>query len=84
MEIRRSSGNEYSDGRVDITPSIKYRNGLLDEIVHYWFVYMSHRCAKDWPDVCKGITFRYVDKKRWRGAEGGWENPFPSGNTTVV
>lgn len=39
-------------------------------------------CAKDFPDICKGINWRYVDKKRFFAAEGGWENHFPSGNTT--
>eukprot|EP01041_Mallomonas_annulata_P010758 gene10758-22477_t len=34
------------------------------------------------PDVCNGLTWRYIKKKRWIGAEGGWENPFPSGNAT--
>ena len=28
------------------------------------------------------LTFQYLDKDRWWGGEGGWENPFPSGNTT--
>jgi len=37
-------------------------------------------CTKDYPDVCEGIKFRYVDKKRWYGAEGGWENHLPSGD----
>ena len=36
-------------------------------------------CKRDFPDVCGDIIFRYVDKKRWKAAEGGWENPFPSG-----
>lgn len=40
------------------------------------------RCEQEFPDVCGGIRWRYVDKKRWIGAEGGWENPFPSGNAT--
>lgn len=40
------------------------------------------RCEKDFPDVCKGVKWRFIDKKRWVGAEGGWENPFPSGNAT--
>jgi hypothetical protein len=37
-------------------------------------------CEKDFPDLCGGISWRYVEKKRWYGAEGGWENPFPSGS----
>lgn len=37
-------------------------------------------CEKDFPDICRGISWRFVEKKRWFGAEGGWENPFPSGN----
>lgn len=37
-------------------------------------------CEKEYPDLCSGITWRYVHKKRWFGAEGGWENPFPSGS----
>jgi len=37
-------------------------------------------CTKDYPDVCEGIKFRFVDKKRWYGAEGGWENHYPSGS----
>jgi len=40
------------------------------------------KCEKEYPDVCKGIKFRFIEKKRWLGAEGGWENPFPSGNAT--
>lgn len=28
------------------------------------------------------LTFQYVEKARWSGGEGGWENPFPSGNNT--
>ena len=39
-------------------------------------------CERDFPAICSGITWRYVSKKRWYGAEGGWENPFPSGNAT--
>lgn len=38
-------------------------------------------CAKEFPAICGGITFRFLDKKRWVGAEGGWENPFPSGDS---
>eukprot|EP00607_Mallomonas_marina_P003626 CAMPEP_0182440272 /NCGR_PEP_ID=MMETSP1167-20130531/86954_1 /TAXON_ID=2988 /ORGANISM="Mallomonas Sp, Strain CCMP3275" /LENGTH=624 /DNA_ID=CAMNT_0024634177 /DNA_START=836 /DNA_END=2711 /DNA_ORIENTATION=- len=41
------------------------------------------RCEREFPEVCRGIKWRYVDKQRWKGAEGGWENPFPSGNATV-
>jgi hypothetical protein len=26
------------------------------------------------------LTFQYVEKDRWAGGEGGWENPFPSGH----
>jgi hypothetical protein len=37
-------------------------------------------CEKDFPEICSGITWRYVAKKRWYAAEGGWENPFPSGS----
>jgi hypothetical protein len=36
-------------------------------------------CEKDFPDICKDIKWRFISKKRWQGAEGGWENPFPSG-----
>ena len=39
----------------------------------------AKNCQRDYPDICNGITFKYVTKKRWIGAEGGWENPFPSG-----
>lgn len=28
-----------------------------------------------------GIAFQYLQKDRWVGGEGGWENPFPSGNS---
>jgi hypothetical protein len=38
-------------------------------------------CKQDFPNICDGIDFRYVEKKRWIAAEGGWENPFPSGNS---
>lgn len=37
-------------------------------------------CEKDYPELCRGITWRFLEKKRWYGAEGGWENPFPSGS----
>ena len=37
-------------------------------------------CSRDFPDICRNITWRYIEKKRWYAAEGGWENPFPSGN----
>ena len=42
------------------------------------------RCAKDFPDVCGGLEFRFIEKKRWLGAEGGWENPFPSGRPDLM
>jgi hypothetical protein len=29
------------------------------------------KCAAEHPDICGGITFRFLDKKRWVGAEGG-------------
>jgi hypothetical protein len=29
------------------------------------------RCATDYPQICSGIKFRYLEKKRWHGAEGG-------------
>lgn len=38
-------------------------------------------CATEFPDICGDLTWRYVDKRRWVGGEGGWENPFPSGNS---
>ena len=38
-------------------------------------------CEKDYPDLCRGITWRHVKKARWQAAEGGWENPFPSGSS---
>jgi hypothetical protein len=39
-------------------------------------------CEKDYPGgACDGIKWRYVNKHRWVAAEGGWENPFPSGNS---
>lgn len=41
-------------------------------------------CPIDHPDVCTGVRFRYIDKHRWVGAEGGWENPFPSGSHAEV
>ena len=39
--------------------------GAIDEAI---------ACSKEYPDICGGITFRFLDKKRWVGAEGG--NPF--------
>ena len=30
-------------------------------------------CGKDFPDICHGLSWRFVEKKRWYGAEGGWE-----------
>jgi len=41
------------------------------------------KCEQDYPDVCRGIKWRFIEKKRWYGAEGGWENPFPSGSAEV-
>ena len=44
------------------------------------FIFLIYnRCEKEFPDVCGGIKWRFINKKRWFGAEGGWENPFPSG-----
>lgn len=40
------------------------------------------RCETDFPEVCGGIKWRYIEKKRWVAGEGGWENPYPSGNVT--
>ena len=28
-------------------------------------------CKTSYPDVCRGITFRYINKKRFQGSEGG-------------
>ena len=28
-------------------------------------------CAKEYPDICGDLTFRYLKKRRWVGAEGG-------------
>ena len=28
-------------------------------------------CAREHPDICRDLTFRFLDKKRWVGAEGG-------------
>lgn len=33
----------------------------------------SLACKKDFPELCGDISWRYVEKKRWYGAEGGWE-----------
>mgnify|MGYP003385802063 CR=1 FL=1 len=30
-------------------------------------------CEKDFPELCNGISWRFVEKKRWYAAEGGWE-----------
>lgn len=38
-------------------------------------------CEKNFPEICSGLKWRFVVKKRWYGAEGGWENPFPSGSS---
>ena len=40
----------------------------------------AENCARDYPDICEGIKFRWIEKKRWFGGEGGWENHFPSGS----
>mmetsp|Transcript_32219 Transcript_32219/g.32845 ORF Transcript_32219/g.32845 Transcript_32219/m.32845 type:complete len:466 (-) Transcript_32219:29-1426(-) len=40
------------------------------------------RCETEHGDVCRGLKWKFVEKRRWRAAEGGWENPFPSGNAT--
>jgi len=42
----------------------------------------AKQCVLEYPELCKGITFQYLQKDRWVGGEGGWENPFPSGNST--
>jgi hypothetical protein len=41
----------------------------------------ARNCSVEHPIVCGGIVFRFLEKKRWVGAEGGWENPFPSGDS---
>lgn len=28
-------------------------------------------CATNYPEICGNLTFRYLEKKRWLGAEGG-------------
>ena len=40
-------------------------------------------CKEKFPALCGDLTFQWVDKKRWIGGEGGWENPFPSGSSKV-
>lgn len=30
-------------------------------------------CEKDFPEICRDLSWRFVEKKRWFGAEGGWE-----------
>jgi len=40
-------------------------------------------CSTNHPDICSGLIFQWVDKKRWIAGEGGWENPFPSGSSRV-
>lgn len=40
----------------------------------------ANQCKTMYPQLCADVVFRYVDTPRWRGAEGGWENPFPSGS----
>ena len=41
-------------------------------------------CKEKFPELCGDLTFQWVDKKRWIGGEGGWENPFPSGSSKVT
>jgi hypothetical protein len=36
-------------------------------------------CEAEHPELCRGLSWRFVEKARWQAAEGGWENPFPSG-----
>lgn len=38
------------------------------------------QCHRDYPELCSELEWRYVNKTRWSAAEGGWENPFPSGS----
>jgi hypothetical protein len=38
-------------------------------------------CEEQFPEVCRGLSWRFVEKSRWQAAEGGWENPFPSGSS---
>ena len=34
-------------------------------------------CTTALSDVCKGLKFRFVEKKRWKGAEGGSVHFYP-------
>lgn len=43
----------------------------------------ANECRVNHPALCSDLTFRYVDAQRWKGAEGGWENPFSSGNASA-
>ena len=40
-------------------------------------------CIQNYPELCGGIQFRYIEKTRFNITEGGWENHYPSGNTTL-
>lgn len=33
----------------------------------------SLACKTDFPELCADISWRFVEKKRWYAAEGGWE-----------
>lgn len=40
------------------------------------------KCESEYPEVCQGLRWHFLEKHRWKAGEGGWENPFPSGNVT--
>lgn len=94
MHVRRGDSVMHSgQGRAYLSIESYVRAGrpLMDALgIHTVLLFTDSikaieealRCEQEFPDVCKGIQWRYVQKKRWVGAEGGWENPFPSGNAT--
>ena len=71
---------EQARGYVKIHTYVKAGRALMDDfgVRHVFLVTDSQgaideaiACAREHPDICGGIMFRFLDKKRWVGAEGG-------------
>ena len=67
-------------GYIKIHTYVKAGRALMDALgVRHVFLVTDSQgaideaiaCAREHPDICGGITFRFLDKKRWVGAEGG-------------
>ena len=67
-------------GYVKIHTYVKAGRALMDAfgVQHVFLVTDSQgavdeamACAREHPDICRDLTFRFLEKKRWVGAEGG-------------